>query len=162
MKTHLIFAALIGLAIGAPAAAQQPFGGLSEEGRAILAAAMTRQHAPGHDQAVSRARARVLQLLSAEELDVNAIAEAQRAERTLVMRDHARAHERMLTAYEKLSSSDRRAFAAALAYREARVRQQMERARNRMELLDRMMVRQQRNLENMRSGQRPPAQQVSD
>ncbi len=157
MMLPVLIAPLIALGVAASAQAQQPFGGLSQEGRAILAEAMTKQDVPGHDEDVRRARLKVLQLLSAEKLDIDEIAEAQERERELVMKDHARAQSRMRDAYEKLSREDRQAFAAAMAYREARVRQRMELAKDRMQMLDRMMASQRRAAER-----RAGARNVSD
>ncbi|MGB3721400.1 MAG: hypothetical protein WA979_01105 [Pacificimonas sp.] len=150
-------AALGLLTVTGTAAAQQPFGGLSQEGRSILAEAMTKQDAPGHDEDVRRARLKVLRLLSAEKLDIDEIAEAQERERELVMKDHARAQSRMRDAYEQLSRQDRQAFASAMALREARVRQRMKLAKDRMHMLDRMMAQQQRAAER-----RAGARNVSD
>ena len=165
MLSRLILAAALAAAFGGAAAAQTPFGGLSPEGRAILAEAMAREDVPAHNAAIMRARTRVLELLAASELDIDEIEEAQEEERRLVMREHARAHARMRDAYEQLSASDRKAFAAAVALREARMRAQMAQAKDRMERIDRLMEYQMRRVAEMRArerAQRRRAQQVSD
>ncbi|MEO0499723.1 MAG: hypothetical protein AAF205_04085 [Pseudomonadota bacterium] len=155
--------ALFAAAASAPVAAQQPFGGLSLEGRQALAAAMVKESVPGHDEAVRRARMRVLELLAADELDLDAIAEAQATERQLVQRDHARAQARMRDAYAELSREDRQAFAAAMATREARIRRRMQLAQDRVEMLDTIMRRHaERASELRRGGGRAGIRQVAD
>ncbi|MHB9880446.1 hypothetical protein ACSMXM_12425 [Pacificimonas sp. ICDLI1SI03] len=157
--TILAAAMVIGLASGT--AAQQPFGGLSAEGRATLAAAMAKEEIPGHDEEVRAARTKILSLLAADELDLDAIEDAQKAERQLVMQDYARAAARMRAAYADLSVADRKAFATMMAMRERRMQQRMKLAKDRMERFDRMMTQHQEDLRRLRDG-RGPAQQVSD
>lgn len=155
--------AALALGTAVPAASQTPFGGLSPEGRARLAAAMAREEQPALNAAIMKARAKVLDLLSAEELDADAIADAQKEERRLVMQEHARAHARMLDAYKGLSAGDRQAFAAAVKMREARIRMEMSRARDRMEKLDQLMEYQAQRMAQIRAQQRRGAsQQVSE
>lgn len=165
MLSRKLTALGIACALAVPAAAQTPFGGLSPEGRARLAAAMASDETPAHSAAVARARARVLELLAADKLDIDAIEEAQREERRLVLQEHARAHARMRDAYEDLSASDRKAFAAAVRLREQRIRAQMAAAKDRMEALDRLMDYQMQRVAEMRARQRAQqqrARQVAD
>ncbi|MBZ6377489.1 hypothetical protein B5C34_04670 [Pacificimonas flava] len=158
--------AAVALCIAAPAAAQQqPFGGLSPEGRARLAGAMSAEPSPGYSAKVAQARSRVLDLLGADDLDIDEIAEAQQQERELVMKEHARAHARMRDAYEDLSASDRKAFAQALKLREQRLRAQMAQAKDRMEAIDRLMRYQAQRVAEIQQQQRArarAARQVSE
>ena len=154
MLTRLALMTAISLAVALPAAAQTPFGGLSPEGRARLAAAMARDESPAHTAAIQRARQRVLDLLSADELDSDAIADAQEQERRLVMQEHARAHERMRDAYEDLSASDRKAFAAAVRLRQQRISAELARTKDRMQQIDQLMEYQMRRLAQARARQR--------
>lgn len=165
MLSRTLLAVCLVCALAAPVAAQQPFGGLSPEGRARLAQAMASDDSPASSAAIAKARSRVLDLLAADRLDIDAIAEAQREERRLVMQEHARAHARMREAYEDLSASDRQAFASAVRMREQRMRAQMAAAKNRMEALDRLMDYQMERVAEMRARQRAQqqrARQVAD
>jgi hypothetical protein len=163
-KSALLLGALTALAFAAPASAQQqPFQGLSPEGHQRLAAAMSAEASPGYSESVARARAKVLELLSAETLDLEEIAEAQAEERRLVMREHARAHARMRQAYGDLSLADRRAFAQALQMREQRLRAQMAAAKDRMDMIDRLMRYRAERVAQARQQQRGnAARQVSE
>ena len=153
LKRFLIPAAAL-VAAAAPVAAQQtPFGGLTPQGRAILAEAMSTKSSPATAAAIARARGRVLELLAAERLDLEAIDDAQREERRLVLQEHAQAHARMRAAYQKLSTSDRQAFANAIRLREARMRAEMAAAQNRMNELDRLMDYQMRRVAEIRARQ---------
>ncbi len=87
------------------------FGNVSEEGRAVLSAAM-RSSTPEERAAVRAARDRVTALIAADRLDVAALRRAMEEERRLVDQQQARRQAALLEAVQKLSPADRKAFAA--------------------------------------------------
>lgn len=108
---------------------------LSPEGRATVQEAVRAARDPEALAAIRVARARILQLMAAERLDVAAFERALREERTLAMRQQERAHSTLLATVQKLSPADRKALADAglrarerLASRRAVI---IERARSR-------------------------------
>ncbi len=107
------------------------FAGMSPEGMAIMGKAMKRDRSNTAD--IMKARRHVLELISAERIDIDAIRRAQAVERKLVMEKHARAQEKMLRAYQQLSLEDRRVFAEGMRLREERMLRYMQNARERME-----------------------------
>ena len=109
-----------------------PFADMSPQGAAIIAQAMQAQRIPSNAEEVRRARQKVLDLISAEKLDLDAIRRAQAEERALAIKEHARAQEKMLKAYQRLSLQDRRAFAEGMREQEERMMQHLARARERM------------------------------
>lgn len=115
------------------------FEGMSAEGRAILRDAMKPKHNPQDREAVRAARQRVLNLLTAERLDVAAVRRAQAAERELVVKQHERQQEAMLAAYQKLSQADRKAFASSMRDREERMLESLKKARERIDEMEKRM-----------------------
>ncbi|WP_374598791.1 hypothetical protein [Sphingosinicella sp.] len=109
-----------------------PFADMSPQGAAIIAEAMQAQRIPSNAEEVRKARQKVLDLISAERLDIEAIRRAQAEERALAIKEHARAQEKMLKAYQRLSLQDRRAFAEGMREQEERMMQHLARARERM------------------------------
>jgi uncharacterized membrane protein len=114
---------------------QARFAEMSPEGRAIIAEAMRRDRIPANAKDVKAARDRVLDLLEAERLDVDAIRKAQAAERMLAIKEHEKAQEKMVEAYKRLSLEDRRAFAELMRSKEERMLRHMQRARARMDAM---------------------------
>ncbi len=108
---------------------------MSPEGANIIAEAIKAPQIPSNVEEVRRARQRVLDLISAESLDIAAIRKAQSEERSLAIKEHARSQEKMLKAYQRLSLSDRRAFARGMREREERIKKHMDRARDQMQHL---------------------------
>lgn len=94
-------------ALGGP----RMFGNVSEEGRALLSAAL-RSSTPEDRAALRAARDRVNALIAADRLDVPALRRAMDEERRLVAQQQARRQAALLEAVQKLSLADRRAFAA--------------------------------------------------
>ncbi len=130
-----------------------PFEGMSPQGAAVIAEAMQAQRIPSNAEEVRRARQKVLDLISAEKLDIDAIRKAQAEERSLAIKEHARAQEQMLKAYQRLSLQDRRAFAAGMRVQEERMMQHLARARERMKEAQersRMDADRKREMEKMR------------
>ncbi|WBX83855.1 hypothetical protein [Sphingosinicella microcystinivorans] len=131
-----------------------PFTDMSPQGAAIIAEAMQAQRIPSNAEEVRKARQKVLDLISAEKLDIEAIRKAQAEERALAIKEHARAQEKMLKAYQRLSVQDRRAFAAGMREQEERMMQHLARARERMkEAQERNRLdadRMKREMEKMR------------
>jgi Spy/CpxP family protein refolding chaperone len=115
------------------------FEGMSAEGRATLRAAMRPQQTPQDREAVRAARQRVLTLLAADRLDVDAVRRAQAAERELVLKQHERQQDAMLAAYQKLSAADRKAFAGGMRDREERMLESLKRARERIDEMEKRM-----------------------
>jgi hypothetical protein len=109
-----------------------PFADMSPEGMALIGSAMKRERIPANAEEVRKARGRVLELLAADRLDVDAIRRAQAAERAVAIREHALQQEKLLKAYQQLSLADRRAFVAGLRAQEERMLKHMQRARERM------------------------------
>ncbi|MBB4631863.1 hypothetical protein [Sphingosinicella soli] len=109
-----------------------PFAEMSPQGAAIIAQALQAQRIPSNAEEVRKARQKVLDLISAERLDIDAIRKAQAEERALAIKEHARAQEKMLKAYQRLSLQDRRAFANGMRAQEERMIQHLARARERM------------------------------
>ena len=144
MKTAIV-AALLAASLAAPALAgddvevkrafsfewRAPFADMSPQGMMLVREAMKRDALPSNAEEVRKARSRVLELLAAEKLDVEAIRKAQAAERSVAIREHAAAQEKMLKAYQRLSPADRRAFVAGMRMQEERMLKHMERARAR-------------------------------
>lgn len=124
-----------------------PFADMSPQGAAIIADAMRQERIPTNAEEVRRARQRVLDLISAEKLDMDAIRKAQAQERAIAIKEHARAQEKMLKAYQRLSLSDRRAFAEGMHEQEERMMQHLARARERMKYVE---ERQKLDQEQMR------------
>ena len=89
---------------------QRMFGNVSPEGRAILRQAMREQAAAGDRPKLRAARDKVAAILSAETLDARALKQAMDAERKLVDAQQARRQAGMLSALQKLSFADRKAF----------------------------------------------------
>lgn len=131
-----------------------PFTDMSPQGAAIIAEAMQAQRIPSNAEEVRKARQKVLDLISAEKLDIEAIRRAQAEERALAIKEHARAQEKMLKAYQRLSVQDRRAFAEGMRAQEERMMQHLARARERMkEAQERSRLdadRMKREMEKMR------------
>jgi TRAP-type C4-dicarboxylate transport system substrate-binding protein len=115
------------------------FGGLSPEGRQILGEAMRPQVTAQDREAMRSARQRVLNLIAADKLDVAAVRRAQAAERELAVRQHERQQAAMLSAYQKLSAADRKAFVAGMQDQEERMLKHMERARQHMQDMEKRM-----------------------
>ncbi len=86
---------------------------LSPEGRAIVRAAMRDSYDPAARAAIEAARARVLQLIAAEPLDLRALERAMADEGAAVQRHNKRRQERFLAALQRLSAADRKALAEA-------------------------------------------------
>lgn len=118
------------------------FGNMSPEGREIMKAARKAGHSPESKKAIKAARDRVLALIAAEKLDVSAVRKAQAEERELVMKQHARSQEALLSAYQKLSLADRKAFAESMRDREDRMADHLKRARERIEHMEKRMREQ--------------------
>jgi uncharacterized membrane protein len=131
-----------------------PFADMSPQGAAIIAEAMQAQRIPSNAEEVRNARQKVLDLISAEKLDIDAIRKAQAEERSLAIKEHARAQEKMLKAYQRLSLQDRRAFAEGMRAQEERMMQHLARARERMkDAQERSRIdadRMKREMEKMR------------
>lgn len=130
-----------------------PFADMSPQGAAIIADAMQAQRIPSNAEEVRKARQKVLDLISAERLDIEAIRRAQAEERALAIKEHARAQEKMLKAYQRLSLQDRRAFAEGMRAQEERMMQHLARARERMKEAQersRMDADRKREMEKMR------------
>ncbi len=108
--------------------------GLTPEGRKILTDAMRENRSDGRD-AIGDARRKVLELLDADRLDVAAVRRAMAEEHNLVQRKQQERQEAMLTAYQKLSVRDRKAFATSMraqTYRMEQVRKDAEGRMSRM------------------------------
>lgn len=101
---------------------------LSPDGRATVQQAMREARDPETRAAIQVARARVLQLMAADRLDVAAFERALSEERTLALRQQERAHRILLATIQKLSPADRKALADA----GLRARERVEGARARM------------------------------
>jgi hypothetical protein len=131
-----------------------PFADMSPQGMALVREAMRHENIPANAEEVRKARARVLDLLAAEKLDVEAIRKAQAAERAVAIREHALAQEKLLKAYQQLSVADRRAFVDGMRMQEERMLRHMERARARMIQVEQQMRNQReqmrREMEQMR------------
>lgn len=131
-----------------------PFADMSPQGMALIGEAMKRERIPANAEEVRKARQRVLELLSAERLDIGAIRRAQAEERAVAITEHALAQEKMLKAYQQLSVEDRRAFAEGMRMQEERMTKHMARARERMQQVQEQMRREQndmrREMERMR------------
>jgi len=100
---------------------------MSAEGRQIMQEARRKGNDPTQRAALQEARTNVMTLLSADQLDVNAVRRAMDAERKLVDQQHARRQANMLEAFQKLSAEDRKAFAADAHAGRDRLKQRMER-----------------------------------
>jgi hypothetical protein len=124
-----------------------PFASMSPEGRAIINDAMRRDRVPSNAEEVRRARQRVLDLIAADRLDIDAIRKAQAEERRVAMKEHAKAQERMLRAYRKLSPADRRAFAEGMRDQEERMMRHMQKARERMKNMERRIRERMERME---------------
>ena len=85
------------------------FGNVSPEGRTILRESM-RADTEGR-AAVKAARDRINDLVAAERLDTAALKRAMDDERRLVDAQHAKRQAALLSAFQKLSPADRKAFA---------------------------------------------------
>lgn len=86
------------------------FGNVSPEGRNILMEAM--RGAGGDRSAIHASRDRVNAVIGADKLDVAALKRAMDDERRLVDAQQAKRQDAMLVAVQKLSVTDRKAFAA--------------------------------------------------
>ena len=86
------------------------FGNVSPEGRKILAEAM--RSGGGDRAAIRAARDRINTLVGADKLDVAGLKRAMNDERQLVDAQHVQRQQAMLAAVQKLSTEDRKAFAA--------------------------------------------------
>jgi len=86
---------------------------LSPEGRATVQQAIREARDPETRAAIQVARARILQLMAADRLDVGAFERALGEERSLALRQQERAHRTLLATLQKLSPADRKALADA-------------------------------------------------
>ena len=105
---------------------------LSPEGRETLSQAMRSVRQDGTREQIEAARARMLDLLAAERLDVAAIQRVMLEERNLAAGKQQRMQAAMLGAYQRLSLADRRAFVASAREVRARVEERRSRWRERM------------------------------
>ncbi|MFA5582474.1 MAG: periplasmic heavy metal sensor, partial [Paracoccaceae bacterium] len=100
------------------------FRGMSEAGRKEL---MTAMRASQDDRAaVSAARDKIAALVGADKLDSKALQTAMDEERRAVDAQHARQQQRVLAAISKLSTEDRKAFAADTQKARAKMRERMD------------------------------------
>ena len=102
---------------------------LSPEGRATVQQALRAAHDPATRQQIESVRARMLDLLAAEVLDVGALSQAMLEERNLVQGQQQRLQAGKLRAFEALNVADRRALVAAARDVQARVADRRSRAR---------------------------------
>lgn len=86
------------------------FASLSPEGRIVLAEAM--RGSPEDRAAVKAARDRINTLVGADKLDAGALKRAMDEERRLMDGQRAKRQQMLLSALQKLSVEDRKAFAA--------------------------------------------------
>lgn len=86
---------------------------LSPEGRAILREAMRDARDPETRAAIEAARARVLQIIAADRLDVRALERAMGEEREAVRRQQERQQARFLETIQRMSAADRKVLADA-------------------------------------------------
>ncbi len=119
---------LVLLATGAAAAQPGPhFGGprgwfasLSPEGKTIVWSAMKSLHDGTQDQ-IEAVRTRELGLLAADRLDVSALSRVMSEECNLAAGMETRKQAALLSAYQRLSVADRRAFVQTARELQARV-----------------------------------------
>lgn len=107
--------------IGQPLGSGALLRDLSPAGRAIVRQAVRTANADGTRQQIEATRARVLDILAADPLDVGALGRAMIEERTLAQGQQSRMHSAMLGAFQKLSVADRRAFVATAREVQARI-----------------------------------------
>lgn len=91
---------------------ERMFPGVSAEGRQTLLTAFRDPGDKASRDQIRAARDRVAALLSADELDTGALRKAMDSERALIDAQQKARQERMITAYQKLSPADRKAFVA--------------------------------------------------
>ncbi len=101
------------------------FPGVSPEGKKILLDAMRDPNAKPQREELKAARERVATILSADNLDVNALRRAMDQERKLVDDGQKARQDRMIAAYQKLSAADRKAFAADARQMRDRIEKRM-------------------------------------
>lgn len=87
---------------------------LSPEGRDIMRQAMASGPREVNRDAVKTARKKMLDLLSADKLDVAALRNAMTEERSIAARQQEANQAAMLAAFQKLSAADRKAFAVSM------------------------------------------------
>jgi len=107
--------------IGQPLGSGALLRDLSPAGRAIVRQAVRTANADGTRQQIEATRARMLDILAADPLDVGALGRAMIEERTLAQGQQSRMHSAMLGAFQKLSVADRRAFVATAREVQARI-----------------------------------------
>ena len=108
--------------------------GLTPEGRKILGDAM-RGARDGNRDAIGVARQKMLELLEADRLDVGALRRAMSEEHALAERQQQQNQDAMLSAFQKLSPRDRKAFAVSMRnqhYRMEQIRKDMDTRMSRM------------------------------
>jgi Spy/CpxP family protein refolding chaperone len=103
-----------------------PLKNLSPEGRQIMREAARRDVSQQDREAMRAARERVLTLLAADPLDVNAIRQAQAEERSIAQKNHMERQEALLAGYQKLSPADRKAFVEGMREMEGRIGDRMK------------------------------------
>lgn len=96
------------------------FGKLSPEGKTIVWSAMRSVHDGTQDQ-IEAVRARELDLLAADKLNVTELSRAMSEERNLAAGMETRKQAALLGAYQRLSVVDRRAFVQTARELQARV-----------------------------------------
>lgn len=117
---------------------------LSPEGRQIMRSALMNARDREARGRIQAARARMLDVLAQERLDVAALERAMADERSLAQAQHARAQSAMLDGLKRLSAADRRALAAGAREMRERMEARRERWRERRE-----QIREERRRETI-------------